>query len=88
MVVLFWYLLKSDLSSVRYSTHVHWASHSLQGIRKTRPCLTGHSVLTGPGLGYYAGRGEQDQDDLRRLLYDRRAAVRPRQAGSIHRGRF
>ena len=35
MVVYFWYLVKSDLSSERY--HVR--------TRKTRPCLTGHPVL-------------------------------------------
>ena len=35
MVVLFWYLVKSDLSSVPIcSTSLHWTSHFLQGTRK------------------------------------------------------
>ena len=29
-------------------TSVHWASHFLQGTRKTRPCLTGEPVLVDP----------------------------------------
>ena len=44
MAVVFWYLVKSDLSSVRYSPRIHWTSHVLQGTRNTRPCLTGHPV--------------------------------------------
>ena len=36
LALLFWYLVKSDLSSVRYYNGVHWASHFLQGTRKTR----------------------------------------------------
>ena len=47
MAVCFWYLVKSDLSSVHYSTRVHWKSHFLQGSRKTRPCLSGHLVCIG-----------------------------------------
>ena len=35
MAILFWYLVKSDLSSVRYFTRVHWTSHFFQGTRKT-----------------------------------------------------
>ena len=38
------FLVKSDLSSVRYCTHVHWTSHFFQGTRKTRLCLIGHPV--------------------------------------------
>ena len=48
MAVFFWYLVKSDLSIVRYCTHIHWTSHFLQGTRKTEPCLTGHSVPERP----------------------------------------
>ena len=44
MVVLFSYLGKSDLYIVHLYSTVHWTSHFLQGIRKTRPCLTGHPV--------------------------------------------
>ena len=36
----------SDLSSVPYCTRVHWTSHFLRGTRKTRPCLTGHPVVS------------------------------------------
>ena len=43
---VFWYLVKSDLSSVRYCTRVHWTSHVLQDPRNTRPCLAGHPVST------------------------------------------
>ena len=46
MAVLFWDLGKSDLSSVSYSTCVHWTSHFLQGTRKRRPCIIGHLVHT------------------------------------------
>ena len=38
MAVLFRYFVKRDLSSVRYSTRVHWTSHFLQG----KQGLTGH----------------------------------------------
>ena len=44
MAVFLWYLIKSDVSSVRYSTRVHWTGNFLQGIRKTQPCLSGHPV--------------------------------------------
>ena len=44
MAVFFWHLVKSDLSSVHSCTCVHWTSHFLQGIRNTRPYLTGHPV--------------------------------------------
>ena len=44
MAVLFWYLVKSDWSSVRYCTGEHWTSHFLQGPRNTRQCITGHPV--------------------------------------------
>ena len=44
MAMLFWYLVKSDLSSVGYYTRVHWTSHLIQGTRNTRLCITGHSV--------------------------------------------
>ena len=36
---------KSDLSSVRYSTRIHRTRHFLQGTRKTRLCLSGHTVV-------------------------------------------
>ena len=36
IAVLFWYLVKSDLSSVRYCTRIHWTSHFLQRTRNTR----------------------------------------------------
>ena len=42
MAVFFWYFIKSDLSSVRYCTRLHWTSNFFQGTRKTRPCLTGY----------------------------------------------
>ena len=45
MAVIFWYIVKSDLSSVRYCTRIHSTRHFLQGTRKTRPYLTGHPVL-------------------------------------------
>ena len=41
IAVFFLYLVKSDLSSVRYFTRIHWTSHFLQGTIKTLPCLTG-----------------------------------------------
>ena len=40
----FWHPGKSDLSIVHVYSGVHWTSHFLQSIRKTRPCLTGHTV--------------------------------------------
>ena len=45
MTVFFCYLVKSDLSSVRYRTRVHRKSNLLQGTGHTQPCLTGHPVL-------------------------------------------
>ena len=50
-MAVFLYLVKSDFSSVRYYTHVHWKSHFLQGTRKTRTCLTGHPVASYPCQG-------------------------------------
>ena len=44
MALCLWYLVKSDLLSVRYCTSLHWTSHLLQGTRNTRPCITGHPV--------------------------------------------
>ena len=35
---------KSDFSSVRYCTPVHWTSRFLQGTINTQPCLTGHTA--------------------------------------------
>ena len=32
MAVFFWYLVKRDLSSVRYSTRVYLTSHFVQGL--------------------------------------------------------
>ena len=42
MAVLFWYLVKTDLT-ILYSS-IHRTCHVLQGIRNTRPCITGHPV--------------------------------------------
>ena len=50
MAVCFWYLGKSELSSVRVYSSVHWTNQFLQGTRKTRPCRTGHPVATGYDL--------------------------------------
>ena len=44
MAGFFWYLLKSDLSSVRYCKHVNLTSHVLT--RNTRPCITRHPVYS------------------------------------------
>ena len=44
MAVFFWYLVKSDLFSVRVYSSLRWTSHFLQGTRKTRPCLSGQVV--------------------------------------------
>ena len=47
MAVFFWYLVKIDLSSVRYCTRIHWTSYFLQGSIKTRPCINlgdGHEL--------------------------------------------
>ena len=40
MAACFWYLVKSDFSSVHMYNSVHWTSHFLKGTRKTQPCLT------------------------------------------------
>ena len=32
--VCFWYLVRSDLSSVRYSSRIHWTSHFITRYRK------------------------------------------------------
>ena len=53
MAVLFLYLVKRDLASLRYVTVVHWKSHFLQGIRTTRPCLSGRDVFRRLCLGRY-----------------------------------
>ena len=48
MAVLFWYLVKSDVS-VRYCTVATGLDNDmyvLQGTRTERPCITGHSVST------------------------------------------
>ena len=45
MAMFFWFLVKSDMSNVRYCTRVHWPSHFFQGTRKTRPCLTCQPVF-------------------------------------------
>ena len=44
MVVCFWYLVKSDLSNVRYCTVPYTESNFLQGTRNTQPCLSDHVV--------------------------------------------
>ena len=46
IVVFFYHSVKSDLFSVRYRSYAHWTSYFLQGTRKTRPCSTGHPVVT------------------------------------------
>ena len=45
MSVLFWYLLKSDLSSVRYCTLEHWISPFVQGTRNTWSCINGQPEI-------------------------------------------
>ena len=49
MTVFFWYLVRGDLAVVRYCTPIHvrvdWTNNFLQGIRNTRPCITGHPVV-------------------------------------------
>ena len=46
MAVFFWYPVKIDLSSVHVYNRVNWTSrYTIQGTRKKRPCLSGHSVL-------------------------------------------
>ena len=49
-----WYLVKSDLSSVRHCSFVHWTSNFLQGTRTTRPCITDHRVPDEWQLGHVA----------------------------------
>ena len=54
MAVYLWYLVKSDLSSVRYCTvyiGVHWKSHFLQGTWTREPCLFGQAVVCSSMLG-------------------------------------
>ena len=53
MAVLFWYLLKSDQSSVHMYSSVHWTCHFLQGTRNTGPCLSGRPVYRAPVNGNY-----------------------------------
>ena len=45
---VFWFIVKSDLSSVRYCT-LHWTNNVLQGTKTSRPCLFGHIVCNGQG---------------------------------------
>ena len=59
MAVFFWYLGKSDLSSV---------CHFLQGTRKRRPCITSHPVGSGaPAPGGVEDHGLCLEGDLCRL---------------------
>ena len=44
MAVFFWNRVKSNLSSVRYFSGVHWTSNFFQDTRNTQPSLTGHPV--------------------------------------------
>ena len=44
IAVCFWYLIKSDLSSIRLCARVHWTCH-IFGTRKARPCLPGHPLV-------------------------------------------
>ena len=44
VVKLFCYLVKSDLTSVRVYSSLHWAIYFLQGKSKTRPCLSGQVI--------------------------------------------
>ena len=50
--------MKSDLSSVRYSTLVHWKNHFLQG--HTRSCITGHPVHLSGLRGELQGAGQAE----------------------------
>ena len=45
VAVRFWYLVNSDLTSVRYYVRVKWTSLFFQSTRTTRPCLTGHPLV-------------------------------------------
>ena len=68
MAVFFWYLGKSDLSSVCYCRCVHQTSHFLQGTRTTRPCITGYPVGSGaPAPGGVEDHGLCLEGDLCRL---------------------
>ena len=72
MSVFFWYPIKSDLSSVRYCTSVHWTNQFFKGTRITRPCLTGDPVGGGGGV------------HLRPLLRQRRQAGRKVQGDKLN----
>ena len=50
MAVFYWYLVKSDLSSLLIYSSVYWTSHFLLGTRKAQPCLTGHPVEVMAGI--------------------------------------
>ena len=45
MAVCFWFLVKSDQSSVCVYCSVHWTIHFLHGNRKTQLCLAGRVVV-------------------------------------------
>ena len=76
MAVFFFYLVKSDLSSVHYCTRVQWTNQFLQGTRKTRPYITGHPVP--PGVEHLQGVvhnreepvGRQDLEVLNQLIFN------------------
>ena len=55
MGVFFWYLGKSNLSSVHVNSSVNWNRHFIKGTRKNTAMLTGHPVpddgLWVPGNG-------------------------------------
>ena len=49
MALLFWYILKLDLSNVRYMYSSVLQCNFLQGTRTTRPCLSGRVEEEGGG---------------------------------------
>ena len=57
MAVFFWYLVRSDLSSVRYSPRIYWTIDFLQGTRNTRPCKNGPSISYTNKIVSVGGRG-------------------------------
>ena len=52
MVMFFWYLVKSDLASVRYYTPVRWTSHNVYKVSKPRMSMLGQCVQIRGTLPY------------------------------------
>ena len=69
MAVIFWYLGKSDLSSVQWRTL--GPSHYLQGTSQTRPCLTVDPVPGGALSSIDEGFNIQPGHQLYLILYTR-----------------